>query len=411
MRGQERGRLLFAADDSEVVFDGPEGEVETFGHFFGGEAGGAEGADFLAQKVAFGGGIFAAEDGGEGAAGLVAVAADLVEAVDHLHVAEEGGGVGVELFGDLFVGEAGEHQVLDEETALGGAFDLIERRGGFGAEFGDEGVAVGDVFLAAENPDVIVEGPYGHVKLAGDAAVGPAFEEAVENRFAARSGAVELADAAALAVFAGMVPGGRGDFVAKKQAGGEVGDEDVPTVTIGAGIEADAVAFVAGKGGEWFGDQVELAVGAERGESFVDIAEAGAEGFETGFMKKLIGVVKITLTPTLSRCTGRGGKRGRGQCRLGDFALQPGGKWRESGLEVDPVAEGADGDGEVDGADEFFAAGADPAVAGELAFVFVEVVVGSNESGMSARPTGALSPQMLGEHGHSGDGLLEFFGE
>ena len=135
---------------------------------------------------------------------------------------------------------------MDLEAAFVGAFDLVEGRGS-AAEFGDEGVAVFDIFLVAEDGDVTINRVEIHLEVAGDAAVGPAVEEAAEDLLAARGEAGEVADAGDFA--AGFGPGGALDFAAVEEAGGEVVDEKVPTVGVGGGEMLDLVAGAAGESG------------------------------------------------------------------------------------------------------------------------------------------------------------------
>jgi hypothetical protein len=145
----------------------------------------------------------AVEFGGEGAAGFLAVAADVVEAVDCGDVLVEDIVTDVELRHHLAKRMAGEEEFHYLEAAFAGAFFLIEWGRDGCAEFGGEGVAVGDIFLAAEDANVIVEGPDGDAQVAGDAGIGPAVEEAAEDGLALEGRArAEAADAGALAFLA-----------------------------------------------------------------------------------------------------------------------------------------------------------------------------------------------------------------
>jgi len=243
----------------------------------------------------------------------------------------------------LFEGEALEEKILHLEAALGGAFVLVEGRG-LAAEFGDEGVAVGGVVLAEEILEVGVEGAFGDLQVALDAVVGPAVEEAAEDLVAAGGGAVELADAGAFAA-AELEPGGWGDFVAEKQAGGEVGDEVVPAALVEGGEMEDVVAFGAGEGG-W---------------------------------RIVIRMADKNVCPT--KFEGRVG--------------------------VEEAGEEAHGEGVVDFADLFFAAGAEPAPTDESVVVGVLV---ARMADKNVRPTTHPFGIAAKQRG-SDDGLFEVVGE
>jgi hypothetical protein len=289
----------------------------------------------LAEEVGGGWGEGVAEFVEEGAAGAVAAAgADVVELVDGGEVVTDGFEGEVKFLGDLVAGEAGEQEGLDLEAALVGAFDLIEGRGS-AAEFGDEGVAVGDIFLLAEDVDVAIDGVEVHLEVAGDAADGPAVEQAAQDLLAARGEAGEMADAGDFA--AGFVPGGARDLAAVEKAGGEVGDELVPTVGMGGGEMLDVVTGAAGEGGRGLGRFV--GVGSECGH--------------------------------------------------------------QGGIEGEEVAEIADGEGTEDGADEFIAGGAEPAPAAEEEVVFGEGDGGSaRDRGRGTRDKRILSLKILRRTGN-----------
>lgn len=79
--------------------------MELLGDLGPGEFLGAEGGDFFAEMVSAGG-VGDVVFLGEGAAGVVAVAFDVVEFIDGVDVAAESGDVEVELGFDLGAGKA-----------------------------------------------------------------------------------------------------------------------------------------------------------------------------------------------------------------------------------------------------------------------------------------------------------------
>jgi len=196
-------------------------------------------------------------------------------------------------------------------------------------------VAVGDVVLAEEIVEVGVECASGDLQVALDFFVGPAVLEAAEDLVAAGGGAVELAEGGAFAA-AELEPGGWGDFVAEEEAGGHVGDEVVPAGFVEGGEVEDVVAFGAGEGGGRFGEGFELD-GRMSGRSARPTSRSGR--------------------PTSNR-----------NVRGSDVAKFKSGIW------VEEAGDEAHGEGVVDFADWFFAAGAEPAVADEAV-----VVVGEGE--------------------------------
>ena len=117
-----------------------------------------------------------------------------------------------------------------------------------GLEFLEEFFARVDVVLFVDSFDVLVDGGVTDVQRFGDLVVGVALEEERQDLLAARRwGAVQ-----AWAVFAFAVGGEGevfwfGDLAAVEEAGGDVGDELVPTVAVEAREEGDAVAEVTGE--------------------------------------------------------------------------------------------------------------------------------------------------------------------
>ena len=69
------------------------------------------------------------EEFGEGAAGFVAVAFDVVEAEDGGDVFGDDGEAGAEFLAHFFVGAILQEHFADLEAAGGGALDVIEGRG------------------------------------------------------------------------------------------------------------------------------------------------------------------------------------------------------------------------------------------------------------------------------------------
>jgi len=184
---------------------------------------------------------------------------------------------------DLVVGEALEQEFFDVAPSAAGILDLVEGLGVRRAEFGGQLDAVGDAFLFAEVSDVSMHVLEAHCQIAGDAAEGPAVEQAAQDGLAARGGAVELAAASAFAAW--LVPLGFGDFVAVEQAAGEGGDDEIPALAARAGGALNFVAFCAGEG--WRrGDDGVCVVAEEFGGSTADTAAVhsgiGAEEIKEG---------------------------------------------------------------------------------------------------------------------------------
>jgi hypothetical protein len=344
-RGEGWGWAGPFADSGDFLVDDVIVGVEFFGDLFCWEAGLEEGVDFLAEEIHGGGGNLAGEFGGEGAAGVEASADDAVAEIDFFDVHTNRGDVGVELFGDVDATVAGEEQLGDQKPALGSALENIERGRSGCAEPGGEGVAVGDVFLLTKHADVRVHVLIAHRQIAGDFGDGPAVEQPAQDLIAARGAAVEVAGAAVLAE--GLVPGRFLDFAAKKQAGGEVADENIPTAWVYAeGL--DLVALPTGKGRR--GPGWEVGVG--------EVFEAGIAGLEGRPLMAFLFVMK--------------------------------------NIDVEE-AWARNRDGVIDGADFFFAGGAEPAPAPEFCFIFVSVPVGS-AFGMA-------------KDGAADDGLFEIIGD
>jgi hypothetical protein len=153
---------------------------------------------------------------------------------------------------------------------------------------------------------------HGHGELAGDLAVGAAFEDEVEDGHSAWAGRCEFAVAGAFS-FA-LIPGGFGDFVAEEQAAGEVGDDGVPGAVVGASGGGDLVAESAGEEGG-------------RRREVVEVIAEFARGMRHGTRDK------------------EGG-----------------------GIAAEEVEEGARGQRVEDSAGWFFAGGAEPAPAAEAHF-------------------------------------------
>src|SRR5687768_2200614 len=108
MRGQRRRGLGGAAVDYfQVKEDGVLGDVELASDLAVGEALGPEVVELLVIESAGGRGQLGRELCVEVGAGLFALGLDVVEAVEGADVVVDGGGVGVELGGDVGVGQAG----------------------------------------------------------------------------------------------------------------------------------------------------------------------------------------------------------------------------------------------------------------------------------------------------------------
>jgi len=243
-----------------------------------------------------------------------------------------------ELVGNVGVGEVFEEELNNGGAAGGGELVAGFGEGGFEAEFLGEGAGGFDVFLFADAADVVVDGVDGEAEVFGDLGVGPVVGEAGEDLAHDGGGAIELADAGAMAV--GGEGGGFLDFAAEKQAGGEEGDEVVPEAGFDGADAENIVAALAGEGGR-------------RGV-----------GEEIGF----------------------------GELELND-------RIGEGGVCVEGIEDAADGEGMVEDAAAFFAGGAEPVIASE-AKVIVDAMRGNlRMTGKSGSPTGDRSEDGSPEDG------------
>jgi hypothetical protein len=334
------------------------------------------------------------------------VFAEVVLAVDGLGVVVDEPAVDAGFGGDFGVGFVLEEKFFDELSAAARGLDEVEGLGDSTAPFDElragklfgKVVAVGAVFLAAEVGDNRLDAVHGHGELAGDLAVGAAFEDEVEDGHAARGGGCgEFAVAGAFAFF--FVPLGFLDFVAKKQAAGEEGDDEVPGAIVGAGGGGDLVAASAGEGGWRRVEAVEVGGGlegagveemrADRNVRPTADSNVCPTGRTSNIQHRTFNVQR-TLTPALSR---RGGSSTRRTTRLSSPKSGRGGR---RGVFEEVVEEGARGEGIEDGAGGFFAGGAEPAPAAE------------------AEITMAFGCAVGGEGevvGAEDDGLFEFVGD
>src|SRR5205814_1936392 len=110
----------------------------------------------------------------------------------------------------------------------------------------------------------------GNLQVFGDLEVGPAVAQAGED-FAADGGlAIEFAGAGADSL--GDEVGGFGNFAAKEQAGGEMGDEVIPCAAADGGEKVNIMTVAAGEEWGWKVGEVRVA------EFFVD--DGIGEGIE-----------------------------------------------------------------------------------------------------------------------------------